>query len=139
MNELTDLVLVYRGKNGTEYEQPLADIQEVGTLIDPDDGDDLELIGWRFATAEGFVLVEGGMVQNNPGLPVFDIDVLTTSPVDPSDVDYAIELRERIADHPEATKSLKREISRLEAFVREHGDDQQISELTLDAEPRKET
>lgn len=52
MNPLIDIVLVYTDEAGKEYEQPLSDIEESGTLIDPESGDDLSLIGWRHATAE---------------------------------------------------------------------------------------
>ena len=39
--------LVYRDEYGTLYEQSWTDLQESGTLIDPETGDDLELIGWK--------------------------------------------------------------------------------------------
>ena len=43
-----DRVLIwYTNENEDEYfSQPLEDIESVGTLIDPESGDDLEMIGW---------------------------------------------------------------------------------------------
>ena len=38
--------LVYQGENGEIYTQPWQDLTEAGTLIDPETGDDLEIIGW---------------------------------------------------------------------------------------------
>ena len=41
--DLAKVTVVYVDDKGTEYRQPLGDITEVGTLIDPDTGDDLEM------------------------------------------------------------------------------------------------
>lgn len=46
---LDDIDLVYADESGTEYTQSLSELSEAGTLIDPDTGDDLTLVGWRFA------------------------------------------------------------------------------------------
>ena len=40
---LEDVTLVYLDDKGNHYEQPLADVPEVGILIDPDIGEDLTL------------------------------------------------------------------------------------------------
>jgi hypothetical protein len=37
--------LVYRDSVGNLHEQPVVDVVEVGTLIDPETGDDMEIIG----------------------------------------------------------------------------------------------
>lgn len=42
--DLSGVTLIYRGAAGKTYLQPLADIESAGTLIDPDSGNDLELI-----------------------------------------------------------------------------------------------
>ncbi|MDJ0458299.1 hypothetical protein PUN71_013925 [Arthrobacter sp. NQ7] len=42
--DLSGVTLVYRDAAGKTHEQPLTDIGSAGTLIDPDSGDDLELI-----------------------------------------------------------------------------------------------
>lgn len=42
-----NVVLVYIDSTGKEYEQPLSDLQDAGTLVDPDTGDDMSLIGAR--------------------------------------------------------------------------------------------
>lgn len=41
------VTLIYSDKDGALYEQPLDDITQSGTLIDPENGDDLDLLGWR--------------------------------------------------------------------------------------------
>lgn len=47
MRALTEIILMYTAPDGTVYEQPLRDLPDAGTLIDPETGDDLELSGWR--------------------------------------------------------------------------------------------
>jgi len=42
--------LVYRASDGRTIQQPWQDIQDVGTLIDPDSGEDRAMLGWT-ATA----------------------------------------------------------------------------------------
>jgi hypothetical protein len=62
-----------------------------------------------------YVIVEGGLVQNNPLLPVFNLDLLDADFVDESDVDYAIELAQTVRTH-----GLSDIADRLEAFAAEH-------------------
>ena len=38
--------LVYKDDEGSKHYQPYADITSAGTLIDPETGDDMELVGW---------------------------------------------------------------------------------------------
>ena len=47
MNDLRKLVLIYRDEAGNLHEQRAEDLPNCGTLIDPDNGDDMELVGWR--------------------------------------------------------------------------------------------
>lgn len=54
-----------------------------------------------------FVLVEGGLVQNDPELPVFDLDILKADFIDADDVQYARELADR-ARHHGLTETAKR-------------------------------
>lgn len=42
----TKMFLVYKDSDGEFHYQPWQDVAEVGTLIDPETGDDMELIGW---------------------------------------------------------------------------------------------
>ena len=35
---------IYIDSEGNEYDQPIADITEVGKLIDPETGDDMEIV-----------------------------------------------------------------------------------------------
>lgn len=41
-----DMWLVYLSDSNKEYLQPWQDLVSAGTLIDPDTGDDMEIIGW---------------------------------------------------------------------------------------------
>ncbi|MCK0441264.1 hypothetical protein MUG78_17840 [Gordonia alkaliphila] len=38
--------LVYVDEGGGHHYQPWGDLTEAGTLIDPENGDDMDLIGW---------------------------------------------------------------------------------------------
>lgn len=42
----TPMWLVYVDSVGTYHYQPWRDVTSVGTLIDADTGDDMELVGW---------------------------------------------------------------------------------------------
>lgn len=46
MVSIDKLVLVYESEGGELYRQPGADVVSVGTLIDPDTGDDMPLVGF---------------------------------------------------------------------------------------------
>ena len=46
MNDIESLVLIYQNENGNRFEQRASDLPYSGTLIDPETGDDLDLIGW---------------------------------------------------------------------------------------------
>ena len=45
MHNIEDIVLIYVDSEGHVHEQVLADVFEVGTLIDPETGDDMVAIG----------------------------------------------------------------------------------------------
>lgn len=45
--ELSSMHIVYTDDKKCLYEQPLSDLPDVGTLIDPDTGDDMEIIGYK--------------------------------------------------------------------------------------------
>lgn len=40
----SEVAVIYRSEDGEEYTQTVSDIAEVGTLIDPETGDDMEII-----------------------------------------------------------------------------------------------
>lgn len=44
---LDSMRIVYTDDQKRLYEQPLSDLPDVGTLIDPDTGDDMEIVGYR--------------------------------------------------------------------------------------------
>lgn len=47
VNPIADLVLIYRDAEDVLHEQPATDLTDVGTLIDPETGDDMAPVGWR--------------------------------------------------------------------------------------------
>lgn len=47
--DLDSMLIVYTDENGCLYDQPLSDLPDVGTLIDPDTGDDMEIVGYKLA------------------------------------------------------------------------------------------
>ena len=49
MNDIELLILVYQNEDGDLFEQNAADLVYSGTLIDPETGDDLDLVGWKLA------------------------------------------------------------------------------------------
>ena len=44
--ETGTMFLVYENEEGERFFQPWQDVDDVGTLIDPETGDDLSIIGW---------------------------------------------------------------------------------------------
>lgn len=44
--ETSPMWLVYEDENGDLHYQPWEDLTESGTLIDPEDGEDMEMVGW---------------------------------------------------------------------------------------------
>lgn len=51
--QTSDMFLVYRDAKGILHTQHWSDLMEVGTLIDPDTEDVLELIGWTTSSMGG--------------------------------------------------------------------------------------
>lgn len=46
MIETGNMWLVYSGRNGGKHYQPWQDLDSVGTLIDEETGEDMEMVGW---------------------------------------------------------------------------------------------
>lgn len=46
MVETSGMWLVYKDLDGETHHQPWQDLTSVGTLIDPESGDDMEIVGW---------------------------------------------------------------------------------------------
>lgn len=91
---LSDIEINYLDEKGEKHTQPLSDIFQVGTLIDPDSGDDMEPEDDVTITSnkDGYIIVRGGLVQNEPIIPVIDLDVLDTDgPYDGLYVDDCLE------------------------------------------------
>lgn len=42
----SDMWLIYKDSNGKEHRQHWTDVLEVGTLIDPETDEDMEIVGW---------------------------------------------------------------------------------------------
>lgn len=49
MVETRGMWLVYVDFNGNRHYQPWQDLTSAGTLIDPESGDDMEVVGWTTA------------------------------------------------------------------------------------------
>lgn len=45
--DLDSMLIVYTDEQKRLYDQPLSDLPDVGTLIDPDTGDDMEIVGYK--------------------------------------------------------------------------------------------
>jgi hypothetical protein len=61
-NKNKPVYAVYEDAKGTMYTQPLSDIQAVGTLIDEDNGDDLNMIGYTFDSFDVMIRQEPASV-----------------------------------------------------------------------------
>lgn len=82
------------------------------------------------APLDDFVVVRGGLVDNVPSLPVFDLDVLESD--DPEHghwVTELLELAESIVRHPGAALALREDLLRIQAHVVRHGDHAQRARL----------
>lgn len=51
MYNTNSMFLIYKDSEGRQFSQHWEDLSEMGTLIDPETGEDLELIGW-YSSAE---------------------------------------------------------------------------------------
>lgn len=47
--DLESLQIIYTDDKGCLYTQPLSDLPDSGTLVDPDTGDDMEIVGYTIA------------------------------------------------------------------------------------------
>ena len=45
--DLSKIELIYEDASGENHIQLLADVPEVGTLVDPETDDDMLMVGWR--------------------------------------------------------------------------------------------
>lgn len=76
---ISGITLNYTDAEGDPHHQPLTDIFEVGTLIDPNTDNDMDPYDKAKFTSQDedcFVIVRGGLVQNEPIIPVIDLDIL---------------------------------------------------------------
>lgn len=129
MNPTQDIILIYLDAAEQTHTQPLCDIVEVGTLIDPETGDDMELVGWNFTSGQDYVLVKGGIVQNDPALPVFDLDVLDQDSYSTEEIDEVLNLYERMMKHHAVRSNWFGALKRAKALVTAYGNEQQQIEL----------
>lgn len=129
-----NLLAVYHDAAGQEHTQPVSDITEAGTLIDPDTGDDMQIAEVRVTSRAGddYIIVSGGLVQNNPTLPIFDLDILDLEFPDAGAAHEAFSMIEQMHNHPgfdvEETSNAE-DLDNLAEFVRSHGRAALIAEL----------
>lgn len=75
----------------------------------------------RRRNLDTYIWVEGGLVQNAPSIPVFDLDVLDSDVPTPAEAEQALDLYQRITAHPTARVDMTRAVTDAVAFVRAHG------------------
>lgn len=67
---------------------------------------------------DDFIVVRGGLVENTPNIPVFDLDVLESDgPADQAWIDELLELAARITEHPAAAQALRQDLLAIEAYT----------------------
>jgi len=64
-----------------------------------------------------YVVIEGGVVQNDPEIPVFDLDVLDSDLPGLAVWDEIVDLRDRMKPYP----ALRRYVEACEEWMVEHG------------------
>jgi hypothetical protein len=70
---------------------------------------------------DSYIIVDGGVVQNAPALPVFDLDILDHASSNADGAAEALDLYERVMAHEGARKGLHRTLAELARFVRDNG------------------
>lgn len=80
----------------------------------------------RIRALDDYVWVEGGLVQNSPTLPIFDLDVLDSDAPGPADAEQALDLYKRLTAHPRARVDMAQAITDAVAFVRAHGHEDDV-------------
>lgn len=70
--------------------------------------------------ADPYVLIEGGMVQNTPEIPVFDMDELDEMPpsLRTAQWDNIVEMRDQMKGYP----ALAYQVKRCDEWLIEHGE-----------------
>lgn len=76
-----------------------------------------------------YILIEGGIVQNDPILPVYNLDILEADVQDPEAVKEAFELYLNIHRNPEAAEHLGHLLNRIATWVRADADKAAIEML----------
>lgn len=78
------------------------------------------------AQGQSFIIVEGGIVQNDPSLPVFDLDVLDQDSYDERAVDEVLDFHRRLSEHAEARAAWPSALERAVAIVSDYGTHEQL-------------
>lgn len=64
----------------------------------------------KHSSRDDYILVEGGLVQNSPALPIYDLDVLDSDVVDSQTISELIDLYERILRHGDHRRPVEQEL-----------------------------
>lgn len=67
---------------------------------------------------DSYIVVMGGLVENNPTLPVFDLDLLESDDEIKEIADEFVDLYERINDHPQARVDYEATLTKIAEIVR---------------------
>lgn len=78
---------------------------------------------------DDYVLLEGGIVQNNPALPVYNLEVLDADAADDDTAQEALTLFRRMTNHRSVREGWSEAIDRAEAFIRDYGTEATVAAL----------
>lgn len=104
-------------------------IENLMQEADPDDDNAWLRRSWLSGRPEGdgFVIIDGGLVSNDPGIPVFDLDVLDTD-TDPTEALHeVVDLYQRMRNHGSA--ALAGYIEPVVDFIRRKAPADQVDQI----------
>lgn len=79
--------------------------------------------------ADDYIILDGGLVQNNPSLPVYNLDVLDSDAPDDDTAQEALELLIAMSGHRSVRLAWATEIDKAEGFVRNYGSEETVAKL----------
>lgn len=77
---------------------------------------------------DAYIVLEGGLIQNEPDLPIYDLSPLEADPVTEDDINDAVMLYESIVENEHAA-GMGYYLSRIERFVSTYGEEKHFADL----------